>query len=362
VKKSIYALNLRWQIVTILFAFTLTAKAQPAGYYNGTEDLTGTALRQALHNIIENHSTRSYAQLWEDFELTDKKSNGKVWDMYSDKPGGTPAYQYNFFVDQCGNYSGEGSCYNREHSWPKSWFNDQMPMYTDLFHLIPTDGYVNGRRSNYPYGEVGSANWTSTNGSKVGSNNTSGYSGIVFEPIDAYKGDLARGVLYMTVRYYGEDNNWPGSDMTNGASLKPWALALMLQWHQQDPVSQKEINRNNAIYNLQHNRNPFIDNPDFALRIYDPTASTETQHIVRMRVYPNPADATSSVNIKWQSNVSNASVIVTDLSGRTLLTEPVNAVAEQVSELLVKDFEPGFYLIHLIQNHQTVFTQKLILN
>jgi len=362
VKKSLNFLKFSWQIVAILFAFTLTAKAQPAGYYNGTEDLTGTQLRQALHNIIDNHNARSYSQLWSDFELTDKKPNGKVWDMYSDQPNGTPAYEYTFFSDQCGNYSGEGSCYNREHSWPKSWFGDASPMYTDLFHLIPTDGYVNGRRSNYPFGEVGSATWTSTNGSKVGSNNTSGYSGTVFEPIDAYKGDLARGILYMTVRYYGEDNNWPGSPMTDGANLKPWALSLMLQWHQQDPVSQKEIDRNNVVYALQNNRNPFIDEPDFALRIYDPTAHIESRPSAHVRVYPNPVSHTAQLKIQWESSLTNASIVLTDLSGRTLLLQSVENTGINETTIDISDFDAGFYLIHLQQNSQAFFTGKLIIN
>jgi len=362
VKKSFYFLNLSWQIVAILFAFTRSAHAQPAGYYNGTEDLIGVELRQALHNIIDNHNARSYSQLWSDFELTDKKLNGKVWDMYSDQPDGTPAYEYTFFSDQCGNYSGEGSCYNREHSWPKSWFGDASPMYTDLFHLIPTDGYVNGRRSNYPFGEVGSASWISTNGSKVGSNNTSGYSGTVFEPIDAYKGDLARGILYMTVRYYGEDNNWPGSAMTDGANLKDWALSLMLQWHLQDPVSQKEIDRNNAVYALQNNRNPFIDEPDFALRMYDPTAQIESRFAAQVRIFPNPVNHTANVKIQWESQLTNGSLLVTDLSGRTLMIQPVENTENHETAMDMTGFNPGFYLIHLQQNNQIIFTGKLILN
>ncbi len=127
--------------------------------------------------------------------------------MYSDNPGGTVPYTYNLTdADQCGNYGGEGDCYNREHSWPKSWSDEDAPMYSDLFHLYPTDGYVNGRRSNYPFGDVGSASWTSMNGSKVGSCSYPGYSGTVFEPIYEYKGDFARSYFYMTVRYYNEDN------------------------------------------------------------------------------------------------------------------------------------------------------------
>src|SRR5665648_900188 len=147
----------------------ISAGAQPpAGYYDPASGKTGKALQQSLHDIIDNHTVLTYSDLWTSFQNTDKKADGTVWDMYSDTPGGTPAYTFTFSTDQCGNYSAEGDCYNREHSFPKSWFNDASPMYTDLFHLYPTDGYVNNRRGNYPFGETASPLWTSTNGSMVG--------------------------------------------------------------------------------------------------------------------------------------------------------------------------------------------------
>ncbi|MBC8399937.1 MAG: endonuclease, partial [Candidatus Marinimicrobia bacterium] len=146
-----------YQSLIIALILSSALADEPAGYYNSAEGLIETALQQALHDIIDNHTSVSYTSLWTHFQSTDRKSNGKVWDMYSDIPGGTPPYEYTFVSDQCGNYSAEGDCYNREHSWPKSWFNENSPMNTDLFHLYPTDGYVNGRRGNYPYGEVGTA-------------------------------------------------------------------------------------------------------------------------------------------------------------------------------------------------------------
>jgi endonuclease I len=265
-------ISLRKSFSTVLLvAAWMAVWAQaPTNYYQTTTDKKGTDLQLALHELIDNHTSISYDALWNAFKTTDKKSDGSVWDMYSDKPGQTPAYEYTFTTNQCGNYSGEGDCYNREHSFPKSWFNDQAPMYQrPMFHLYPTDGYVNNKRGNYPLGEVGTATWTSTNGSKLGNNNTSGYSGVVFEPIDEYKGDFARTYFYMATRYYTEDSNWSGSDMCDKSQLKPWALELMLKWHQNDPVSSKEVERNNAVYAYQNNRNPFIDNPNFALLIWD---------------------------------------------------------------------------------------------
>ncbi|MDR2927703.1 MAG: endonuclease [Cytophagaceae bacterium] len=253
-------------VLLLLGIIGFSAFAQiPEDYYNIAEEKTGAELKTALHQIIKNHQSLSYSQVWNAFKDTDKKTNGKVWDMYSDIPGGTPPYEYTFVTDQCGNYNSENDCYNREHSFPKSWFNDASPMYTDLFHLYPTDGYVNGRRGNHPFGETNNATWTSMNGSKVGRCSVSGYSGTVFEPIDEYKGDFARTYFYMATRYEDKIAGWD-SDMLNSTAFpafSSWALQLLLQWHLQDPVSFKEIDRNNAVYEYQQNRNPFIDHPEF---------------------------------------------------------------------------------------------------
>jgi hypothetical protein len=95
----------------------------PVGYYNTAQGLTGNTLKIALHNIIDNHTQVSYNGLWTAYQKTDRKTNGKVWDMYSDIPSGTAPYNFTFVTDECGNYAVEGDCYNREHSWPQSWFN-----------------------------------------------------------------------------------------------------------------------------------------------------------------------------------------------------------------------------------------------
>jgi endonuclease I len=286
-----------FRLETIIFFLLLsaaTAVAQPpAGYYLPADDKTGVELKQALHNIIKGHTVSTYTDLWTHFVTTDSRSDGKVWDMYSDVPGGTPPYVYVFGTNQCGNYSKEGDCYNREHSFPRSWFGGEiLPMYTDLFHLYPTDGWVNNKRGNFPFGKVTSPTWTSLNGSRLGPNTWPGYSGTVFEPIDAYKGDFARTMLYMATRYYGEDASWPAvSDMVTGAEPKSWAVAMLLNWHNADPVSPKETARNNAVYGIQGNRNPFIDKPEYAVAIWgDPTSVSEMESaMARPVLYPLPA-------------------------------------------------------------------------
>ena len=156
----------------------------PQGYYDEAIGKSGKSLQTTLAKII-NHSDPGYDALWSIYESTDRRDDGKVWDMYS----GTS--DFTFGSDQCGNYGGEGDCYNREHSIPKSWRGGTK--YSDVHIVVPTDGYVNNRRSNYPFGEVGASSYVSDNSfSKLGTCVTSGYSGTVFEPNDMYKGDFAR--------------------------------------------------------------------------------------------------------------------------------------------------------------------------
>jgi len=246
-----------------IFCFSSVFAQIPPGYYDDAQGLYGDELREALYHIINDHAVVSSGAIWQHFEATDQKPDGTVWDMYSDQPDGVSAYIYEFVTDQCGNYSQEGDCFNREHSFPQSWYSSASPMSTDLFHIYPTDGYVNGIRGNFPYGTVGNTNHVTTNGSKRGTSNWPGYSEIVFEPIDEYKGDFARTFFYMLTRYYPQVSGWD-NDMLSGDNFSGWAREVLLQWAEDDPVSQKEIDRNNAVYNIQGNRNPFIDKPEFA--------------------------------------------------------------------------------------------------
>jgi len=334
----------------------------PPGYYNNAEGLTGDDLQAALHNIIKNHNDISYSALWTAYENTDKKPNGKVWDMYSDVPGGTPPYQFTFFSDQCGNYSQEGDCYNREHSFPRSWFGGTVaPMNTELFQVYPTDGYVNGKRGNYPYGEVGSASWTSQNGCKVGNCITPGYSGTVFEPIDEYKGDFARTYFYMATRYLGEDGNWPGSPMVDGAQPKTWALNMLFEWHQNDPVSEKEIDRNNAVHDIQNNRNPFIDDPFYVDQIWFSTTNTQDflMDEFDLSIFPNPAQ--NEINIKLSADAThrNLEFKVIDQTGRILISEYTTET--EFFNIDLENLNSGMYFI-TIQDKENDFqiTRKLI--
>ena len=259
----------RTYITLLLAAVAMcTFAAAPNGsgtYYQAANGKKGSALKTALCGIIYNRTEKSYDYLWTFFNTYDVRSDGKIWDMYSNTtnyvPGGSA---------QGHNYQGEGDSYNREHSFPKSWFGGEVtPMYTDLHHMYPTDGFVNNKRSNYPFGTTNGEDYKSNGGfCKLGACTYSGYSGTVFEPADEYKGDFARTYFYMVTCYEEKLADWyngnaDGVRATIDGSTYPafttWQLNMLLAWAAADPVSQKEIDRNNAIYTVQNNRNPFID-------------------------------------------------------------------------------------------------------
>jgi endonuclease I len=254
------------------FLLLLTVLGQiPANYYADAEGKKHNELKETLYEIISsNYIQRTYGQLWTDFYTTDARPDGKVWDIYSN-------CDFTFGDDQDGGSGGTSECeyYNREHSVPNSWFGGQnYPMYSDLFHLYPTDKYVNAQRANYPYGETNNPTNTYGNGSKKGASvSASGYTGTVFEPIDEYKGDLARTYFYMATRYLNTNLAQSAEGMVTftyntTCDLTDYAVNLLLKWHRNDPVSQKETDRNNAVYGIQNNRNPFIDYPELVEHLW----------------------------------------------------------------------------------------------
>ena len=260
--------RLVFSIVTMTVVILSARAAEPTNYYASCEGKTGQALLAALHNVIKGHTQVSYSGLWNMYKKTDVDANNKIWDMYSN-------VKYTPGTDQCGTYSHVGDCYNREHSLPQSWFGEATPMKTDAFHVYPTDGKVNGQRSNYPFGECENGERLSYNqyvgAGKLGTCTFTGYSGTVFEPDDVYKGDFARSYLYMAARYYDVIEDW-NSDMLAGnayPAFTTWAKNLLLKWTRLDPVSDKETTRNEKVYTeYQHNRNPFIDHPELAEYIW----------------------------------------------------------------------------------------------
>lgn len=283
---------------TVLTGTTTTTaggSGEPVNYYNAATGLNCEPLKTALKTIITTgNNLKSYGELWNQYIVADIKprevgpgtSANVIWDIYSDLPTGPDPYNFtpggSGSGGQCGSYSSEGDCYNREHSFPQNWFTTGTAVGpgTDYHHIFPTDGKVNGVRSNYIYGEVATATFTSLNGSKLGSSSVAGFTGPVFEPINAYKGDLARAFLYMVTRYQDNMPTWGNLSGSNALqALDPSTypsidipyLKLMIKWHNQDPVSQKEIDRNNAAYAYQGNRNPFVDHPEYVDAVWNAT-------------------------------------------------------------------------------------------
>jgi endonuclease I len=279
----------------ILLSSSLTAIAQPpANYYSGTAGTSCGTLKTILKNVITTGNTpKTYTDLWTQYMISDVKprevgtgSATVIWDVYSDIPG--PANDpYNFTPgtgtggqqDQGSGGTSEGQFYNREHTVPLSWFSGNTSNSgpaTDYLHILPTDKRVNGVRANWPYGNVATATFTSLNGSKLGTTVANGMTGTVFEPIDSFKGDVARAFLYFVTRYEDNMSTW-ASNAEAAQAFEPNTypsvdipfLRVMLQWNDLDPVSQKEIIRNNAAYTYQGNRNPYIDSPQYVNRVWN---------------------------------------------------------------------------------------------
>lgn len=344
--------HLQQLLMLLAFSFIGPLSAQiPPGYYDDAEGLTGDQLRAALRDIIDDHDVAESSELWIHFESTDQTADGKVWDMYSDQPDGAPAYTYEFVTNQCGNYAQEGDCFNREHSFPQSWYDDAWPMSTDLFHVYPTDGYVNGIRSNLPFGPVGNPNFVSTNGSKRGSCSWFGCNTTVFEPIDEYKGDFARSYFYMLTRYYDQVSGWE-SEMLQGDDFVEWARAVLMQWAANDPVSQKEIDRNNAIYNIQNNRNPFIDITEFAENIWGETVSTEEIMVETIQMWY------ANGQLRVESDYQNIlEVIVLNGLGQVLLQNNLTGNNIEIPE----GWETGMY-IGVLRTQNTAETLRFFVD
>ena len=288
----------------LVLLFTIIGFAQPPLNYYDNATGTGYGLKTQLKNIISNgHVGQSYGNgLWSLYSAslrdTYYENDNSLLDIYSENPTSVDPYNYTTVSQQCGNYNAEGVCYNKEHLIPQSYFNSEMPMYSDAHHVVPSDGKVNGWRDNYPFGPVagttsspcngGATNipCNSQNGSKKGNNANTGYSagfsGIVFEPIDEFKGDVARSFFYFATRYetqmdafFTAATNATSTPaviaMFDGSENKAFSdtfLNIMITWHLNDPVSQKEIDFNNDIYAFQGNRNPYIDNPGYVCQIW----------------------------------------------------------------------------------------------
>lgn len=322
-----------------LLLFTVSFAQIPSGYYN-TVTGTGYTLKTQLYNIIKGHTDNGYAGLYTTYQTSDVdnfyENDGTVLDMYSENPSGTDPYNYSTGTTQrCGSYSAEGDCYNREHIIPQSVFNESSPMVSDAHFITPTDGKVNGIRSNYPHGTVSSVTYTSQNGSKLGSSSVSGYSGTVFEPVNAFKGDIARMYFYFATRYENTVSGY-SFPMFDGSANKVFTTAflnVLLAWHAQDPVSAREIARNNAIYGRQNNRNPYIDHPEYVNQIWGGTSSTDSQAPTAPTSLASTSKTSTSITLAWNASTDNVGVTSYDVYANNVFKTNVSGITATITGL-----------------------------
>lgn len=270
-------------LIFVIISSSTYAEERPYGYYASIAGKKDSTLKATLHQIIKGgeryvygsttyHTTNKVQNgdtiwkigdlkaygTWHGFQSCDKLSNGCIWDMYSTT--------MRYFPIKGGSAAGM----DIEHSLPKSWWGgDENEAYIDLYHLHPADRVANNNKSNYPPGILNDSNKVNNGVFFMGKDNT--WNDYAFSVIDEYKGDFARAYFYIATAYH--DMQWDASYskyVTNDSYLTftPYLIQILLQWHRLDPVSEKEINRLDAISSIQHNRNPFIEYPELVEYIW----------------------------------------------------------------------------------------------
>lgn len=343
----------RIKITYLLFLFgavSICVSAQiPLNYYVSAEGKSGATLKTALYQIINPHTVLDYYDMWLYYPTTDcrPENTSVIWDMYSNN---STLFSERFGVME------------REHCVPKSWWGGSTTdtHYSDLFNLYPSYGEANQEKLNYPLSEVASVVYD--NGScKVGTSIYSGYSDDAFEPADEYKGDFARTYFYMVTCYQNittwETYSYCMFENTTYPTIKTWALNLLLEWHRNDSVSDKEISRNNAVYGFQNNRNPFVDYPELVEHVWgkDTTVVWNITNSTKNEAYKNFSIKNTLVSsyIEFSSEqIENRDIYYQIISpmGSVLLFGKLNA-----SKIDVNNLPKGVYVLNVkdLTNNQT---------
>jgi endonuclease I len=350
-KKSLSLLSLYYFLSLSVFS------AIPSGYYDSAIGKSTAALKTELHNIIC-RDTANYLiygsktnHTWQGFYSTDRNlANNMIIDVYSDSTRYFPTNYVSL------GYPGFLNVVEIEHSVPKSWWNYNTNLKEaaarDLHHLFPADGKTNIYKSNHPLGVVSGKISYQNNVSKIGVAIYNDTTGVVFEPADRYKGDFARAYFYIATAYENYYKRWINTkeDMMENdtyPTLKPWAIKMLLDWNRNDPVSEKELMRNEAVYGIQNNRNPFIDHPELADYIWGPQAgkawSTSVTAIddakIKFSLSPNPVQNEISV----QSDEGNLTYSVYTVTGQLLMEDHLN----MNKIILVNHLSNGIYILQL---------------
>ena len=317
----------------------------PAGYYDNAQGKNKAELKSALYNIIKTHTQLEYYSSSTSFRTTDwhpgteQYPGGYFWDMYSN-------YQRTVW-----------SGMNREHSMPKSWFGitsggeNSAPIGSDIHNLYPSDADANSAKSNYALGEANNSVTLTNTIIKVGPNTFPGYNGTIFEPNNEYKGDFARTYMYMVTCYENYAPKWQSigtsSMLYNNTypTFKPYAVNLLLKWSREDPVSSKEIDRNNAVYTLQHNRNPYIDHPELVEFIW----GARKDEIWSVSVGPAETQNIFKAWFKAETNLLSVDINKPELA--TYYIQTINGITIKTGNfsaagtVSVPDLENGMYIL-----------------
>lgn len=303
---------MRFTFLALLMAVMTTTFAQPTGYYNGTEGKTGDELKTALHEIINEHVAFSYFA-------------SKTIMKFSDADPNNPENVILVYTGRSqdnNDYGTGGNQINREHVWAKSHgnFDGLAPMHGDVHNLKPCDASVNQDKSNLDFDNGGTQHQEATG---------CYFTSSTWEPRDEVKGDIARIIFYMDARYEGTNGE---IDLTVVDEINTYPLpehgklSTLLEWNMQDPPDDFERNRNNVIFSWQKNRNPFIDNPEFANLIWGdmalpsiqfgsfsttPQAPLEGETVTIAANITTNQGSLSDVKLHWGTDIDNLSNTIT---------------------------------------------------
>lgn len=343
--------------VFLLFFFSVlfgvTDAQIPIGYYDGAEGLNGQQLKSALYNIIKGHTEYPYTST-----STDTWDILKETDRDSANPDNVILLYSGWSVDAEQEYN-NAQGWSREHVWAKSHgdFGTDLGAGTDAHHLRPADISVNSARSNLDFDNGGTLY---VDGDGVTECLKDGDS---WEPRDAVKGDVARMLFYMAVRYEGE-NGEPDLELVDEVDTYDptlvgigyhGKLSTLLEWHTADPVDSFEIKRNNIIYSYQKNRNPFIDHPEYVNLIWVITGTGRIDVNDQIRVFPNPAND----KIKLQLNsINHLHFELFNSTGELVISKHI----DKTSEISVSQLNAGLYLIRVSKGNLVFYTSKISLN
>ena len=255
----------------LFLTLAVTSWAQPLSldYIHSVQGLNQAELKTGLHDLIQPRQVLSYGgkgagYTWSGFAVSDVMPDGTVRDRYSD-------------IERSFNGVQSVSGMNIEHIWANSWWGHTVNnAYCDLLNLYPADGPANQRKSNNPIGIVDGKIMFDNGVIKVGKSSSYRADSLItaWEPADQWKGDFARTYFYMATAYQHMTGEWQTTDglltvdPASWTTMRPWVYELMLQWAEEDPVDDIERERNEVIYGIQGNRNPYVDVPELAAYIW----------------------------------------------------------------------------------------------